>query len=314
MSLLSWERARPPTLPGPQSRVLLKNSKTGKSAPVSGRFWSNVRVEEVDGTLQIFLDSRPLRHPQTREIIKLPLSKTNLAAALAHEWDSLTSAQQATKQHLIPLTSLICRALDIERDDESSAPRLGKIRTDIAASAMRYLDTDTLLCWAPPPGEFEVRNKAGEALRDVQKKVARETLAFLATHVWPDITIEPVLDGHCIVPRRQAEGVRETIQDWVEGLNAWDLAGLERAVLAGKSLVAAARLVAEWSESPAGRHVPVKTHRFGVEEAAKALNLETDWQTSRWGEVEDTHDVNNEDLRRQLGSVFLIISGAGKPF
>ncbi|PHH63198.1 hypothetical protein CDD82_1926 [Ophiocordyceps australis] len=266
------------------------------------------------GSLQIHLDSRPLRHPQTREVIKLPPSKTNLAAALALEWDSLTSAQQATKQHLIPLTSIICRALDIEKDDESSAPSLGKIRTDIAASVMRYLDTDTLLCWAPPPGEFDLRNKAGEALRDVQMKVAGETLAFLATHVWPNITIEPVLDGHCIVPRPQAEGVREAIQGWVEGLNAWDLAGLERAVLAGKSLVAAARLVAEWSESPVGRHVPVTTQRFGIEEAARALNIEIDWQTSRWGEIEETHDVNNEDMRRQLGSVFLIVSGAGKPF
>jgi ATP synthase F1 complex assembly factor 2 len=49
--------------------------------------------------------------------------------------------------------------------------------------------------------------------------------------------------------------------------------------------------------------------RFGIEEATRAANLETDFQTQMWGEVEDTHDVNKEDLRRQLGSVILLVSG-----
>jgi ATP synthase F1 complex assembly factor 2 len=28
-----------------------------------------------------------------------------------------------------------------------------------------------------------------------------------------------------------------------------------------------------------------------------------------WGEVEDTHDVEKEDLRRQLGGVVLLVGG-----
>jgi ATP synthase F1 complex assembly factor 2 len=46
-----------------------------------------------------------------------------------------------------------------------------------------------------------------------------------------------------------------------------------------------------------------------VEEAARASSLEVDYQTGMWGEVEDTHDVEKEDVRRQFGSVILLVSG-----
>lgn len=106
----------------------------------------------------------------------------------------------------------------------------------------------------------------------------------------------------------------------MDSLSPFELAGLERATLAGKSLLAAARLVAEWSEEGAGAKPGFgesqgkgkkEGERFGVEEAARAVSLEVDWQTQKWGEVEDTHDVEKEDLRRQLGSVVLLVSGTG---
>lgn len=297
----------------------IRNMKEGKGAasspgsPMKRRFWKDVQVKEVDGALQVLLDARPLRHPNTKEIVRVPLCKPTLATALAIEWDLLTSAHQATKQHLIPLTSLVCRATDIAEDDALNKPIEATIRAAIAESVMRYLDTDSLLCWAPPAGQFDPRNDAGESLRDVQQQIAEETVGFLTTHVWPGITIRPVLDGHSIMPASQDEGVREVIQGWVMGLSAWEIAGLERAVLAGKSLIAAARFVTEWSDGPAGLANPkARESRFGAEEAARATSLEVDWQTENWGEVEDTHDVNKEDVRRQLGSVVLLISGHNK--
>lgn len=223
----------------------------------------------------------------------------------------MTSSQQATKEHLIPLTSLVCRAIDIAKDDASSVAEADKIRTLVTTQVLRYLDTDSLLCWAPPAGKFDLRNDAGESLRDVQKQVAEETIAFLTTHTWPGVKIVPVLDGDSIMPRAQEAGVREIVQGWIMGLDAWELAGLERAVLAGKSLLAAARFVVDWSEGPVGVPAP-KSARFGVEEAALATSLEVDWQTSQWGEVDDTHDVHKEDVRRQLGSVVLLVSGDAK--
>ncbi|KAM0247118.1 hypothetical protein ACHAQJ_009958 [Trichoderma viride] len=290
----------------------IRSAQEGKADGVPTRFWKEVSIQEVDGALQVHLDARPLRHPHTKAIIRLPLSKPNLASALALEWDVLTSAVQATKQHLIPLTSLICRALDILDDDASTTPEAAKIRSAITHTVLRYLDTDSLLCWAPPAGPYERRNSAGEDLRDVQKKAAEETVGYLTTHVWPGITIEPVLDGHSIVPKQQAEGVREVIQGWVMGLDAWEIAGLERAVLAGKSFLAAARIVAEWSEGAVGTRRTVPVGHFGAEHASEATGLEVSWQTEQWGEVEDTHDVNHEDVRRQLGSVVLLVSGTGK--
>ncbi|KAG6039001.1 hypothetical protein E4U41_003356 [Claviceps citrina] len=291
----------------------IRNARDGKTTTLRKRFWKEVTVLEVDGALQVCLDSRPLRHPQTKEVISLPLSKPNLAFAIALEWDSLTSTAQAAKQHLIPLTSLVCRALDIQASDEDSTPRAIKLRDQITTTVLRYLDTDSLLCWAAPAGEFDLLNEASESLRDVQKRTADQVVSFMTTHVWPGIKLQPVLDGDEIMPRKQEEGVREVVQGWVSGLTAWEMAGLERAVLAGKSLLVAARFVTEWTEGPA--KTPVLPHDeavFGIEEAAKMVSLEVDWQASQWGEVEDTHDVNNEDLRRQLGSVVLLVSGTGK--
>ncbi|EGX96130.1 mitochondrial molecular chaperone [Cordyceps militaris CM01] len=297
------------------SKDMKKSSSSSSASPIKRRFWRDVRVDEVNGALQVLLDARPLRHPNTKEIVRVPLSKPTLAAALAIEWDLLTSAQQATQQHLIPLTSLVCRALDIAAEDAAAATTgvAAATRTAIANSVLRYLDTDSLLCWAPPAGARDLLNDAGESLRDVQKRAAEDTVGFLTTHVWPGITIKPVLDGHSIFPASQDEGVREVVQGWVLGLSAWELAGLERAVLAGKSLVTAARFIAEWSDGPAGlRDAATRETRFGAEEAARATSLEVDWQTSNWGEVEDTHDVNREDVRRQLGSVVLLVSGTSK--
>ncbi|KAI1391985.1 ATP12-domain-containing protein [Hypoxylon trugodes] len=281
------------------------------------RFWKDVHVHEVEGAWEVHLDTRPLRHPTTKDIVRVPLSKPLLAAALAVEWDALVSAQQATRQHLIPLTSLVCRALDIADDDSSPSPSKvsESIRDGIAAMLMRYLDTDSLLCWAPPPRADDLPAEGSQSLRDLQKQAAEEVVAFLTSCVWPGVEIGPVLDGESIMPRGQPEVTRQIIQGWIAGLSPWELAGLERGVLAGKGLLGAVRLLVEWSEGFVGAGVGDGAgggeKRFGVEEAVRLASIEVDWQTGRWGEVEDTHDVEKEDLRRQLGSMVLLVSGTG---
>jgi chaperone required for assembly of F1-ATPase len=69
------------------------------------------------------------------------------------------------------------------------------------------------------------------------------------------------------------------------------------------------RLVYEWGEAFAQLRKTADAGRFGIEEAAEAASLEVRWQTGQWGEVEDTHDVEKEDMRRQLGSAILLVSG-----
>ncbi|KAI0968883.1 hypothetical protein F4678DRAFT_441787 [Xylaria arbuscula] len=301
------------------------------TSPLRRRFWKHVHVHEVDGALEVHLDARPLRRPTNKEIVRLPATKPLLAAALALEWDLLVSAQQATRQHLIPLTSLVNRALDIADDDtgrnvgvekgegdgkKTKTTTDGNLRTGIASMLMRYLDTDSLLCWAPPPRRgHDAPDAEGNSLRELQKRAAEEVVAYLSTHVWPGVEIEPVLDGESIIPRGQKPETRQIIEGWIVGLSPWELAGLERAVLAGKGLLGAVRLLAEWSEGYIGVRDPSgagEKRRHGVEEATKLASLEVAWQTGNWGEVEDTHDVEKEDLRRQFGSVVLLVGGTGK--
>lgn len=211
---------------------------------------------------------------------------------------------------------------------------------------MRYLDTDTLLCWAPAAKSSDLHHHpetranpptttTTESLRDLQRRTAQPILSYLTTRVWPGAELHPILDESSILPGTQPEMSKNIIRGWVSGLPAYELAALERAVLASKSLLVATRLLVEWSEEfrhlQEGRsgslasvgggvgggvessEIPVEKEeggkRFGIEEAAEACSTEVRWQTGMWGEVEDTHDVEREDLRRQLGSVVVLVSG-----
>ena len=309
------------------------------------RFWKDVRVDlDADQNHTLHLDTRPIRNPTTKTPLLIPPSKPHLATAIALEWDSLTSAQQALKPHLIPLTSLASRAHTLALEDADNARRgvdvLGGkgsgVRYEIVNMLLRYLDTDTLLCWAPPsdvhpsesslsesqtsPDQQQKNPSASDSLRDLQIRTATPILAYLTTQFWPGIELVPVLDEKgTILPKSQPPATRAVIQGWMAGLPAWELVGLERAVLAGKSLCVGARLVGEWGEN-IGRNQQglggalgeEEEKSFGVQEAVEASSLEVRWQTGRWGEVEDTHDVEKEDMGQQFGSVVLLVSGTGE--
>ncbi|THC95088.1 hypothetical protein EYZ11_005446 [Aspergillus tanneri] len=291
---------------GPESRPV------SPPAPLRKRFWKNVNVEKKPGQYNVLLDTRPVRAP-SKDILSIPPTKPHLAHAIALEWDVMTTAQQALKTHLIPLTSLAARAADIVREDEQGKTT---IRDQIVATSMRYLDTDTLLCWVPEQPAFtaeEIRENGErpESLRGAQMRIAEDTITFLGTRVWPGIEIRPILDNDSILPVSQPQATNDTIRIWVSNLQPYDLAALERGILASKSLLVAVRLVAEWSENFRPIQQP-SSKKFGIEEAAEASSLEVNWQTEMWGEVEDSHDVDKEDLRRQLGSVIVVVSGDAK--
>ncbi|KAI5367649.1 putative ATP12, ATP synthase F1-assembly protein [Septoria linicola] len=297
-----------------QQAALLKQGENIKPNPakpalsLQKRFWKNVSVKEAqDGGLQIMLDTRPVR-TATKDILTLPKHKRALAAAIALEWDQLVSAQQALKQHYIPLTSLTSRAIDIGIADKAGNTQ---IRDNIVKMAMRYLSTDTLLCWAPEHNRHDsatMEQRSTKNLRARQKAIAEPIIGFLTTHIFPGVEIVPVLSEDSIMPIPQPEMTTQVITGWVAGLTAFDLAALERAILATKSLTIAARLVVEWSADwKTVQNAPGEA-KFGIEHAEEASSLEVLHQTEQWGEVEDTHDVEKEDLRRQLGSAILLVS------
>jgi len=286
----------------------IRASQQGRGSPLKKRFWKEVHVKETAHGYQVLLDTRPVRTP-AKSILTVPISKPHLAHAIAIEWDLLESAQQALKNHNIPMTSIVARTQDII---ESEARGETKIREEIITVMMRYLDTDTLLCWAPEKSAhdpYERQTDRPASLREIQIRTAKPIIGHLNATVWPGVEIKPVLDENSIMPVQQSEVTRSIIRGWIAGLPTYELAALERAVLAGKSLLVGTRLLVEWSEE--FRHLQsTREKRFGIEEAAEASSLEVRWQTGMWGEVEDTHDVDNEDIRRQLGSAVLLVSGS----
>lgn len=300
------------------------------SGPDSTRFWKKTSVEPVkddEGHLHFHLDSRPLRHPTTKKILQIPAHKKLLAHALATEWDGLASVKQATQGHRVPLTSLVCRAVDLAEEAAAvqSGSSDGPMRKALIENLLRYLDTDSLLCWAPPDelaglGAASTRFVAGHGevtLRQLQEKTAGPILEYMTTHVWPGVVVEPVLGGEdqasLLFPKAHPAETRTAVGAWLEQLNGWDLAGVERATLAGKSMVVASRLVAGWSPTATataanGSARSVEDSALSVEDAFAATNMETAFQTAQWGEVEDTHDVEQADMRRHFGSVVLLVS------
>lgn len=86
-----------------------------------------------------------------------------------------------------------------------------------------------------------------------------------------------------------------TLRHHISTYDQWDLSAFERIVRTSKSFLIGIRLIEA-----------VKTGReeeFGAKEAAEAAEVEVESQTQRWGQVEDTHDVDHADLRKTLASV-----------
>lgn len=289
------------------------------------RPWKDVTVEPGPDGLLVFLDGKPVRTPQTKVPLPIPFTKPLLATAVALEWDFMTSAQQALQPHHIPATSIAARGYDLVLQDAAAAstepppapeptatPSSKTMREDIIKTVLPYLDTDTVLCWAQP-----AKDTTEPSLRDQQISIAEPLISYLTSSIWAGANLNPGLSDGSILPAQQSPETRAIVHGWLSGLKAWELVGLERAVLAGKSLVVGARLVCEWGESFAdvrkamGAPTKGKGKRFGIKEAAEACSLEVSWQTKRWGEVEDTHDVEKEDLKRQFGNAILVMQGAG---
>lgn len=238
-----------------------------------------------------------LKTPEKAPLL-IPKSKPFLAHGIALEWAHLRSAADALKPHRIPLTQLAWRAIDMAA---AEACHDFQTRSDAVLNLVRYLDTDTVLCWAPSTPEH-LREHGRPQLRDQQVASAKRLLNYLGTRLWPGLDIWAV-DGDVagISGRRQPAATREALLCWMHALDVWKFVGFERVVHATKSFVIGARLLDEW-----GEHGDAS---WGIEEAAAAASIEVAFQTRQWGEVEDTHDVEKEDLRRQLGAGWLMMVG-----
>lgn len=243
------------------------------------KFWNKVSVQDYQGGegKVIALDSKPIKTPLGMPLVipNVKQQKSRLASLIGHEWSLLTSLK--IKRHAVPLTAIAARAIDLATSAEGPAERQRVIE-----HLLPYLDTDTLLIFSP------LKDCDGE-LRPAQEQLFHPVIKN-AEKFW-DVELRSLDTEVTLYGNRQSEETKEKVLKWMESLDHWQLAALERATTAAKSLIGAMNII---------------THQMTAEQVAKLVNLEVDFQTRQWGEVEDTHDVDHADLRRLLGSSYIL--------
>ncbi|EPQ58611.1 ATP12-domain-containing protein [Gloeophyllum trabeum ATCC 11539] len=173
------------------------------------------------------------------------------------------------KSHALPMTSLAARAIDTAKDPKS--------RTEIREALIKYLDTDTVCFHQLEP----------EALARLQKAHWDPLLD------WARATFDvPIHTFFSVLSSTQPPETTEKLANVLAELDSWELAAMERTTYTTKSFIIGLGLV--------------KKH-LNAEQAALAASVEVNSQIEKWGEVEDSHDVDYHDIRRQLASAACLL-------
>lgn len=174
------------------------------------------------------------------------------------------------KPHALPVTSLASRAIDALGEEQT--------RAEVRASLLEYLDTDTICFFQDePPPLVVLQEKHWEPLLNW----ARSTF---------NVEIQKF---DSILYNSQPQATKQKFDELLAQFDGWEMAAMERATYTTKSFIVALALVK--------RHLT-------AEEAAETAQVEVNSQIERWGEVEDSHDVDFHDVRRQLGSAACLVS------
>jgi len=173
------------------------------------------------------------------------------------------------KQHSLPVTSLAARAIDSFTDENT--------RAEVRAQLLKYLETDTICFHSnDPPGVVKLQQEHWEPLL----AWARETF---------DIDIKTT--DALLLARHPAPTIKK-LDEFLATFDPWQMAAMERATYASKSFLIGLALV---------------TQHINVEQAAQAAHVEVNSQIEKWGEVEDSHDVDYQNIRQQLGSAACLL-------
>ncbi|KAH8556965.1 hypothetical protein BGW37DRAFT_515863 [Umbelopsis sp. PMI_123] len=260
----------------PGATASAKDSATNKAERTMKRFWKKASIMLVDGKYTVQLDGRNLRTPSKNKIL-LHSDCKQLAQLLAAEWDGQSTN---LKPHSLPLTSLLSRAID---GLDLGAAEDPSIRPQVIDKLMTYLDTDTICFHEDFP----------DALVKLQDQYWQPILQWIEEQYGVELK---VTDG--IFQVKQPQETKETLRKMVENMDSLELAALERAVISSKSFLIGLALV---------------KRGITVEQAAQAAHVEVNSQIDRWGEVEDSHDVEKEHIRQALGSVACVVMHNPKP-
>lgn len=160
-----------------------KNSvtETNRLEKTLERFWEKVTIgrrsnndDKDQDNFVILLDDKPIKTPGGNQLV-IPNSKPTLAHLIVHEWTILPSLK--IKPHLVPLTSLSSRAIDLTYRTENSNQLIdSSILDNITDALLPYLDTDTLLVFSP-------HQDCEGKLREAQESEYRPLVSF-AEEFW----------------------------------------------------------------------------------------------------------------------------------
>ncbi|GAA5868918.1 hypothetical protein JCM3774_006790 [Rhodotorula dairenensis] len=201
--------------------------------------------------------------------VPLTIPKERLPVALCIA-DEWENQTAVLKPHTLPMTSIAARALDGLTD--------ANMRKDVVAYLLRYLDTDTVCFHETFPDRL----------------VKLQDAHWVPLIEWVQKTYGVEIELYdSILNTRQPDATVLKLGSIVSDFDHFKLAAFERAVLASKSYLIALGLVEGF---------------FSVDEAAKAAHVEVQSQIDRWGEVEDTHDVDHQDVRVRLGAAALLVA------
>ncbi|KZT35450.1 ATP12-domain-containing protein [Sistotremastrum suecicum HHB10207 ss-3] len=177
------------------------------------------------------------------------------------------------KSHALPMTSIASRAVDGLNDHAT--------RSEVVKNLLNYLQTDTI-CFheSHPPALVDLQKIHWDPILNWARKTYSVEIKTFETILRPS----------------QPAASLQTFERELSNLDTWELAALERAVYSTKSFLVAFALLKQ---------------RLSVEEAAQASEVEVRSQIQRWGEVEDSHDVDYQDIRRLLGSVACVLLREG---
>lgn len=280
-----------------------QKTETNKLEKTLAKFWEKVSVTKTDDSHYVIqLDSKTIKTPLGFEM-KIPDQKKSLAYLLANEWKSLPSLQ--VKPFQVPLTSLTARCIDLEQaqhtDDVEIKTKVGDLST-IKSLLQRYLDTDTMLVFAPLEDcDGELRKEQEKCYRPLIKQMEDFFTKFADDGKQVVFTyLDCEKDG--LLGNTQTEHTKKAVFNYLDSLSTWDLAALEKAVLVSKSFIAGVTVLrnADYNDD----------FNITIEELARLTTLETVLQTARWGEVEDTHDVDKVDIKRNLASAAIVAFNA----
>jgi len=168
------------------------------------------------------------------------------------------------------VTSLASRAIDGLQEQS--------VREEVHEALLKYFDNDTI-CY---------HHDSPSSLIKLQTAHWEPLILWMRDGLGIEVTVHTSLFGG-----EQPASSKQKLRSTMQSMDPWRLAALERATYTTKSYIIALALV---------------TGHIDAEQAAQAAHVEVNSQIEKWGEVEDSHDVDYHDVRRQLGSAACLAS------